>query len=54
LGPLVETQLRNAISIGEGSTMTILQRLMTLGQFGVVLSIFILSRLMQMCPSEFG
>jgi putative tricarboxylic transport membrane protein len=44
LGPLAEAQLRNAISIGEGSAMVFLQRPMSLALLIVVLSILVLPR----------
>ena len=34
LGPLAEAQLRNAVSIGEGSAMVFLQRPMSVGAGG--------------------
>jgi len=39
LGPLAEAQLRNAISIGEGSAMVFLQRPMSVGLLLVVLAV---------------
>ena len=45
LGPLAEAQLRNAVSIGEGSAMVFLQRPMSLGLLILVLAIIVLPRL---------
>ena len=42
LGPLAEAQLRNAISIGEGSPMVFLQRPMSLALLGVVVLVLVL------------
>ena len=47
LGPLAEAQLRNAMSIGEGSAMVFLQRPMSLGLLVVVVLILILPRLLK-------
>jgi putative tricarboxylic transport membrane protein len=47
LGPLAEAQLRNAISIGEGSPMIFLQRPMSLAILIVVLLILLLPRLLK-------
>nr|MBP6357172.1 tripartite tricarboxylate transporter permease [Burkholderiaceae bacterium] len=44
LGPLAEAQLRNAMSIGEGSPMVFLQRPMSLTLLFIVLSVLILPR----------
>jgi len=41
LGPLAEAQLRNAISIGEGSAMVFLQRPMSVGLLLVVLAVLL-------------
>ena len=45
LGPLAEAQLRNAMSIGEGSAMVFLERPMSLTLVGVVLAVLVLPRL---------
>ena len=45
LGPLAEAQLRNAMSIGEGSAMVFLQRPMSVILIVVVLAVLILPRL---------
>jgi putative tricarboxylic transport membrane protein len=45
LGPLAEAQLRNAVSIGEGSAMVFLQRPMSLTLVIVVLCVLVLPRL---------
>jgi putative tricarboxylic transport membrane protein len=44
LGPLAEAQLRNAISIGEGSAMVFLQRPMSLTLLGVILAVLVVPR----------
>ena len=48
LGPLAEAQLRNAISIGEGSAMVFLQRPMSLTLVIVVLLVVTLPRLIKL------
>ncbi len=45
LGPLAEAQLRNAMSIGEGSAMVFLQRPMSLAMIGIILAVLIVPRL---------
>ena len=47
LGPLAEAQLRNAMSIGEGSAMVFLQRPVSLLLIGVVLAVLVLPRLVK-------
>ncbi|MBT3065198.1 tripartite tricarboxylate transporter permease [Rhodoferax sp. U11-2br] len=47
LGPLAEAQMRNAISIGEGSAMIFLQRPMSLSILLVVLLILIVPRVLK-------
>ena len=47
LGPLAEAQLRNAMSIGEGSAMVFLQRPMSLALLVVVIMIMVLPRLLK-------
>jgi len=47
LGPLAEAQLRNAISIGEGSAMVFLQRPMSLTLLIIVLLVLVLPRLLR-------
>nr|MDP2189760.1 tripartite tricarboxylate transporter permease [Rhodoferax sp.] len=47
LGPLAEAQLRNAISIGEGSAMVFLQRPMSLTLLIIVLAVLVLPRLLK-------
>jgi putative tricarboxylic transport membrane protein len=47
LGPLAEAQLRNAISIGEGSAMIFLQRPMSLTILIVVVAVLLVPRLVQ-------
>ena len=44
LGPLAEAQLRNAMSIGEGSAMIFLQRPMSVFLLVVVLAVLVLPR----------
>jgi putative tricarboxylic transport membrane protein len=44
LGPLAEAQLRNAMSIGEGSAMIFLQRPMSLTLLVIVLAVLVLPR----------
>jgi putative tricarboxylic transport membrane protein len=48
LGPLAEAQLRNAVSIGEGSFTVFLQRPMSLTLLVLVVAILVLPRLMRM------
>ena len=45
LGPLAEAQLRNAMSIGEGSAMVFVQRPVSLILIGVVVAVLVLPRL---------
>jgi putative tricarboxylic transport membrane protein len=47
LGPLAEAQLRNAISIGEGSAWIFLQRPMSLALLVLVVSVLLVPRLVQ-------
>jgi putative tricarboxylic transport membrane protein len=47
LGPLAEAQLRNAMSIGEGSAMVFLQRPVSLILLVVVVSVLVLPRLVR-------
>ncbi|MDZ7892636.1 MAG: tripartite tricarboxylate transporter permease [Rhodoferax sp.] len=47
LGPLAEAQLRNAMSIGEGSAMIFLQRPMSVTLLVVVLSVLVLPRVLR-------
>jgi putative tricarboxylic transport membrane protein len=47
LGPLAEAQLRNAISIGEGSAMIFLQRPMSLTLLALVVMILLLPRVLK-------
>ncbi|WPB58807.1 tripartite tricarboxylate transporter permease [Xylophilus sp. GOD-11R] len=48
LGPLAEAQLRNAMSIGEGSAGVFFQRPMSIGLIVVILAVLILPRLFKM------
>ena len=50
LGPLAEAQLRNAVSIGEGSAMVFLQRPMSLAMIGIILAVLIVPRLARPRP----
>ncbi len=52
LGPLAEAQMRNAISIGEGSAMIFLQRPMSLSILAVVLLILLLPRALKWNSSQ--
>ena len=45
LGPLAEAQLRNAMSIGEGSAVVFFQRPMSLALIVIVLAVLILPRI---------
>ena len=47
LGPLAEAQLRNAMSIGEGSAMVFLQRPMSVFLLVVVVSVLVLPRVLK-------
>jgi putative tricarboxylic transport membrane protein len=47
LGPLAEAQLRNAMSIGEGSAMVFVQRPMSLALLALVLAVLVLPRLLR-------
>ena len=47
LGPLAEAQLRNAVSIGEGSAMVFLQRPMSIAMIAIILAVLILPRVMK-------
>jgi putative tricarboxylic transport membrane protein len=47
LGPLAEAQLRNAISIGEGSAMVFLQRPMSLTLLVVIVTVLVVPRWLQ-------
>ena len=47
LGPLAEAQLRNAISIGEGSPLVFLQRPMSVTLIVVVLAVLVVPRVMR-------
>ena len=47
LGPLVEAQLRNAMSIGGGSALVFLQRPVSLILIGVVVAVLVLPRLVR-------
>jgi len=47
LGPLAEAQLRNAVSIGEGSFLVFLQRPMSLALLIAVLAVLVLPRVMR-------
>ncbi|KQM80124.1 tripartite tricarboxylate transporter permease [Xylophilus sp. Leaf220] len=47
LGPLAEAQLRNAMSIGEGSAIVFVQRPMSIFLLAVVIGVLVLPRLMR-------
>ncbi len=47
LGPLAEAQLRNAMSIGEGSAIVFVQRPMSIFLLAVVIAVLVLPRLMK-------
>ena len=47
LGPLAEAQMRNAVSIGEGSWWIFLQRPMSLTLIIIVLSVLIVPRVLK-------
>jgi putative tricarboxylic transport membrane protein len=47
LGPLAEAQMRNAVSIGEGSFLVFVQRPMSLTLIIIVLAVLILPRVMK-------
>jgi putative tricarboxylic transport membrane protein len=47
LGPLAEAQMRNAISIGEGSALIFVQRPISLALLVLVLVILLLPRLLK-------
>lgn len=47
LGPLAEAQMRNAISIGEGSALVFLQRPMSLALLVVVLAVLLVPHLLR-------
>ncbi len=47
LGPLAEAQLRNAVSIGEGSAMVFVQRPVSLALIVVVVAVLVLPRLVR-------
>jgi len=46
LGPMAEAQMRNALSIGEGSFMVFLQRPMSATLLAVVVAVLVLPRLL--------
>jgi putative tricarboxylic transport membrane protein len=52
LGPLAEAQLRNAMSIGEGSAMIFLQRPMSVFLLLVVLTVLVLPRVLKRFQSK--
>jgi putative tricarboxylic transport membrane protein len=52
LGPLAEAQLRNAMSIGEGSAMIFLQRPMSLFLLAVVVTVLVLPRVLKRFQSK--
>jgi putative tricarboxylic transport membrane protein len=54
LGPLAEAQLRNAISIGEGSPMVFLQRPMALTLLLVVVGVMVVPRVIKRLNAKVG
>ena len=54
LGPLAEAQLRNAVSIGEGSPMVFLQRPMSVVMIAVILAVLTLPRLARIVARKRG
>ena len=52
LGPLAEAQMRNAISIGEGSAMVFVQRPMSLALVIVILAVLLLPRVFKFFASR--
>jgi putative tricarboxylic transport membrane protein len=52
LGPLAEAQLRNAVSIGEGSAMVFLQRPMSVVMIVIIVAVLTLPRLARMVASK--
>jgi len=47
LGPLAEAQMRNAVSIGEGSFMVFLQRPMSVAMIAIILAVLLLPRILR-------
>jgi putative tricarboxylic transport membrane protein len=47
LGPLAEAQLRNAVSIGEGSAMVFVQRPVSMALIAVILAVLVVPRVMK-------
>ncbi|MNR40856.1 hypothetical protein D3C85_1591840 [compost metagenome] len=47
LGPLAEAQMRNAVSIGEGSWLIFVQRPMSLALIILVLAVLVVPRMLQ-------
>lgn len=52
LGPLAEAQLRNAMSIGEGSAGVFFQRPMSIGLIVVIVAVLLVPRLLKMRASK--
>ncbi|MCZ2495265.1 tripartite tricarboxylate transporter permease [Xylophilus sp. Kf1] len=52
LGPLAEAQLRNAMSIGEGSAVVFFQRPMSISLIVVIVAVLLLPRLLKMRASR--
>jgi putative tricarboxylic transport membrane protein len=47
LGPLAEAQMRNAVSIGEGSFIVFVQRPMSIGLIVIILAVLLLPRILK-------
>jgi putative tricarboxylic transport membrane protein len=52
LGPLAEAQLRNAVSIGEGSAMVFLQRPMSATLLVLIAAVLLLPRLYKVVQKQ--
>jgi putative tricarboxylic transport membrane protein len=52
LGPLAEAQLRNALSIGEGSGKVFLERPMSVTLIVVILAVLVVPRLLKMLATR--
>jgi putative tricarboxylic transport membrane protein len=52
LGPLAEAQLRNAVSIGEGSAMVFLQRPMSATLLVLIAGVLLLPRLYKLMQRQ--
>jgi putative tricarboxylic transport membrane protein len=52
LGPLAEAQLRNALSIGEGSAKVFLERPMSVTLIAVILAVLVVPRVLKMLATR--